>query len=82
MPADNPDQRIAADAAALCDCLSAVVRVAAAAPFKLLYYRWAGCPGDGQAGEMDRHSSNRHGRQCAHPDGSQIQMLDSLPPLP
>ncbi|PSC73387.1 ATP-binding cassette sub-family D member 4 [Micractinium conductrix] len=40
VPADNPDQRIAADAAALCDCLSAVVRVAAAAPFKLLYYSW------------------------------------------
>lgn len=40
---DNPDQRIAADAAELCECLSAVVRVAAAAPFKLLYYRQAGC---------------------------------------
>lgn len=36
---DNPDQRIAADAAELCECLSAVARVAAAAPFKLLYYR-------------------------------------------
>lgn len=44
---DNPDQRIASDAGELCECLSAVARVAAAAPFKLLYYRcgalmWAG----------------------------------------
>lgn len=37
--ADNPDQRIASDAAALCDDLSEVAKVAAAAPFKLLYYR-------------------------------------------
>ncbi|KAL4434207.1 hypothetical protein ABPG75_000648 [Micractinium tetrahymenae] len=37
--ADNPDQRIAADAAALCDDLAEVAKVAAAAPFKLLYYR-------------------------------------------
>ena len=38
---DNPDQRIAADASALCESLSVVARVAAAAPFKLFYYRWA-----------------------------------------
>ena len=37
---DNPDQRIASDAAELCESLSVVARVAAAAPFKLLYYRW------------------------------------------
>lgn len=36
---DNADQRIASDAAELCECLAAVARVAAAAPFKLLYYR-------------------------------------------
>lgn len=35
---DNPDQRIAADAAELCEALSALTKVAAAAPFKLLYY--------------------------------------------
>ena len=44
---DNPDQRIAADAAALCESLSVVARVAAAAPFKLCYYRWGG-PGAAQ----------------------------------
>jgi hypothetical protein len=37
---DNPDQRIASDAAELCDSLAALAKVAAAAPFKLLYYRW------------------------------------------
>ncbi|KAL4860115.1 ATP-binding cassette sub-family D member 4 [Chlorella vulgaris] len=34
---DNADQRIASDAAELCECLAAVSRVAAAAPFKLLW---------------------------------------------
>lgn len=37
---DNPDQRMTADTAALCDSLAAVVAVAAAAPFKLGYYSW------------------------------------------
>lgn len=37
---DNPDQRIASDAAALCEDLAEVAKVAAAAPFKLLYYSW------------------------------------------
>ena len=37
---DKPGQHIAADAAALCESLP-VVALAAVAPFKLLYYRWA-----------------------------------------
>lgn len=41
---DNPDQRIASDAAALCEDLAEVAKVAAAAPFKLLYYRRAHGP--------------------------------------
>eukprot|EP00887_Chlorella_sp_A99_P000802 scaffold5.g802.t1 len=37
---DNPDQRMTADTAALCDALAGVAGVAAAAPFKLCYYSW------------------------------------------
>jgi ABC-type uncharacterized transport system fused permease/ATPase subunit len=36
---DNADQRIAADASELCECLAAVAQVATAVPFKVLYYR-------------------------------------------
>ena len=60
---DNPDQRIASDAAALCDCLADLARVVAAAPFKILYYRsvggwWGARRGRGLNGSTEAHVHN------------------------
>ena len=35
---DNPDQRITAETAALCDAFAATIRLAAGAPFRVFYY--------------------------------------------
>lgn len=37
---DNPDQRITADAAALCDALGSLARLAAGAPFRVAFYTY------------------------------------------